>query len=980
MQTDHCQTTDLLQSLLRLAHAPQGSSDLGRLNRDLQVAPSIRRGQTLVDRAASLRRILLSMIVLSSTGFADDNISFSRQIQPIFAEHCLQCHGPDTEKREAELRLDVESSAKKTVIDADTPDDCELILRVTSGDLDTKMPPGDAPSLSSAEIDLIRRWIAQGAKYERHWAFRPVKQVTIPDVVSAGEPLSDIDRLVIAKLRENDLELSTPASKWQLIRRATFDLTGLPPSWNEVQEFIDDHSPVAFSKVVDRLLESPAYGERWGRHWLDIARYADTHGGAAIGFTEFPFSYTYRDYVIDAFRKDVPYNQFVIEQLAADQLGLSKDAAELAALGFLTVGRQFRNRHNVIDDQIDVVTRGLMGLTVACARCHDHKFDPITTADYYSLYATLASSDEPEELPRIGATESTPERREYLAQLERLKTSYTEMVREQSEVMRGRLRMQVGLYLREIAKDMPEPDLVSADVFSYRTDDLRPNVLHNWQKYLRDMPEDDAVFGPWLKLSKLSVDGFGESAQQIIESLSNENGDRTQDLHKLSSRAPKWNPRVLAGLTAKRPQTMLDVADVYGELFARVHREWLSALLETSLEARPGLAPVPDESREHLVVNSPVNRQLRRHLYGPDSPTNVADRLAGRLLNRPINDNVSGRRAAIHSLNLASPGSPPRAMVLNESSEDLPFFVFERGNPLRRGEPVLARFPSVLGGNKEKRFPLGSRRLNLALSIVDPANPLTRRVIVNWVWQHHFGKGLVRTPDDFGTRGTPPTHPGLLDYLATKLLDDHWSLKQLHRRIMLTRVYQQASRERTSARVTDPHNARLWRMPRKRLGFEAMRDAMLVASGELRCESGGRPFRLLSKPIVPKRSVYAFVNRDIINPLMSTFDTADPNACTAKRPETTVPQQTLFALNSDFIQDRAEAMVNSVLLATDESASDEDIIRSLYRRAFSREPSQKELKTVLTFVKSLRTNNDELVSWQRLTHTLLASNEFVFLD
>lgn len=917
---------------------------------------------------------------LAATGKATERISYSRHIQPIFAEHCLQCHGPDADKREADLRLDAEASAKELAIVAGAPDESELIARITSADPELRMPPSKTKALTEAQVDVIRRWISDGAPYERHWAYLPIDGgAPIPDIDDERQR-TNIDKFVIAKLQTKGLDLSEAATKQQLVRRATFDLTGLPPTWREVTDFLNDPSPDAFEKVVDRLLDSGAYGERWGRHWLDIARYADTHGGAAIGFKRFAFSYTYRDYVVDAFNKDVPYDQFVTQQLAADQMGLPGNDERLAALGFLTVGMQFRNPHNVIDDQIDVVTRGLLGLTVSCARCHDHKFDAISSADYYSLYATFASSEKPDELPIIGNRATDEAAKDYEAELERLKTSYRDLAREQSEIMRGRLRTQVGLYLREIAGGAPEPDLASADVFSYRTDDLRPHVLSRWQKYLASMPEGDAVFGPWVKLSKLDSDGFAQQCQQAVEALVTENGELPKDLHKLSAKAPRWNPRVLTELAESKPQSMLEVADAYGRLFGEVHREWLQALLDASLEGTPSTKPIPDEDPQHLVLNSPVNRQLRRHLYGPGTPTDVKDKLASRLLNRPINDNVNGRRGAIHELNLSSPRSPPRAMVVTEQPASDGFFVFMRGDPRQRGQPVSARFLTSLGGSDKRCFTPGERRLDLARAIVDPHNPLTRRVIVNWVWQHHFGSGLVRTPGDFGTRGEPPTHPRLLDYLAAKLLEDGWSLKRLHRRIMLSAVYRQASVERPHARRLDPNNELLWRMPRQRLQLEAMRDAMLFVSSELNTDRGGRPFELLADPIVPRRSVYAFVNRDIVAPLMSTFDAANPSACTAQRPETTVPQQALFALNSDFIQDRAAALAELIAGqdAKAKSRSDSQISIALYRRAFSRDPNREELEAAVNFVQSR--DIDQLDRWRQLAHALLAANEFVFLD
>ena len=261
-------------------------------------------------------------------------------------------------------------------------------------------PPKTGKKLKPVQIEMLRKWVESGSKYEQHWAFQPIHNPKPPPTKETG--LTEIDRFITSRLEESGLQLSDPVSRTKLIRRATFDLNGLPPSWNEVEAFVKDSSPDAFAKVVDRLLESSAYGERWGRHWLDLARYADTRGGSAIGFKRFPFSYTYRDYVIGAFNSDLPYDRFIHEQLAADQLQLPEDDPSLAGLGFLTVGQRFRNRHDRLDDRIDVITRGMLGLTVSCARCHDHKFDPIPTVDYYSLHATLANSRVPNELPLVG--------------------------------------------------------------------------------------------------------------------------------------------------------------------------------------------------------------------------------------------------------------------------------------------------------------------------------------------------------------------------------------------------------------------------------------------------------------------------------------------------------------------------------------------------------------------------------------------------
>jgi len=906
-----------------------------------------------------------------------DPISYNNVIRPILVEHCLACHGHDAEKRKGDLRLDIDSDSSQSVIDRNHPEESELIERITSEDLDEVMPPHDSGKpLSQEQIQTLNQWIAEGARYENHWAFEPIQDPSPPSVTDISA--SDIDRFILASLKRKGLKMSPSISRQQLIRRATFDLIGLPPSKEEVEAFIYDSSAGAFEKVVDRLLQSPRYGERWGRHWLDIARYADTHGGAAIGFKKFPFSYTYRDYVISAFNHDLPYDQFITEQLAADQLGLEENHPALAALGFLTVGQQFRNPNDTIDDQIDVVTRGFLGLTVTCARCHDHKYDAIPTTDYYSLYATFASSESPKLLPTVGEPSKTESYQKYQEELRKRQVNYQDMARDQSAVMRGRLRMQVGLYLRELAKGVPEQDLTAA-FLSYRTDDLRPHILEAWRSYLNQRTESDPVFGPWIRLSGLSPKSFPEEFSRLLEELRKQNGDpeKQKPLQTFASSPPRWNPRVLDILEKKQPTNLLEVADAYGDLFASIHQEWLQALVEAATEAIPGIKPVPDEDIKHLTINSPINRQLRRHLFSDESPLGMPDSEAVNYLNRPIRDNVSGRNGSIHNLHLTSPGSPPRAMALREDPSDQTFHVMQRGNPLDRGQLVTPRFLTALTTSQSEPFQPGKRRLGLARALVHESNPLTRRVIVNWVWQHHFGLGLVRTPDDFGTRGRPPSHPQLLDYLASKFQGDQWSIKKLHRRIMLSAAYQQAAIENSSSRIQDPENEFLWRMPRHRLDLESMRDAMLKVSGELLPTIGGRPFDFLSSPVVPRRSVYAFVNRDIVSSLASTFDAANPTSCTAKRPETNVPQQTLFALNSSFIQDRAKALAAYEQLA--EVENDEERIRRMYQRCFSRPPDPVELKTALEFIHS-QPSGSETDPWQRFAHALLASNEFVFVD
>ncbi|WP_442505471.1 PSD1 and planctomycete cytochrome C domain-containing protein [Novipirellula sp. SH528] len=924
-------------------------------------------------------------------------ISFSGDVRPILAEYCVQCHGPDEQHREADLRLDIADDSTAAAIVPGDPDASEMILRLTTEDPDMRMPPPEMQKRpTSKEIDILRRWIDEGAKFEGHWSYQPIRSPDVPTPIGAAS--TDIDRFVVAALEKNGLTLAPRLDRRRLIRRASFDLIGLPPSPAEVEAFVNDAAPDndAFAKVIDRLLDSPRYGERWGRHWLDIARYADTHGGSAIGFTRFPFSYTYRDYVIGALNEDLPYDEFVLQQLAADQLDLPANDPALAALGFLTVGMQFRSVHDLIDDQIDVVTRGLMGMTVACARCHDHKFDEIPTTDYYALYATLASSDSPDDLPVLGDPSPTAPLRDYQRQLEKRQTIYRDMARDQMEVMRNRLRSQVGLYLTDLAKGVPEQDL-SAAFLSYRTDDVRPVVLHRWRLYLSSLSEQDPVFFAWVRLQDTPAEQFQAACEQLVQTLKAENGDpaKLKDVHNMSVEAPKWNPRVLSTLEEAKPASLIELSEAYGKLFSDVHLGWLTALHEASLEATPAVDIITDEDPRHTEINSAINQQLRRHLYETGTPTDVPDEVAAKLLNRTVSDKLSGKRGTIHDLHLNSPGSPPRGMVLAESETPPETRVFLRGNPLSRGEPVAARFLTAVAPYSTTPFADGQRRRGLAEAIIDPQNPLTRRVIVNWIWRHHFGLGLVRTPDDLGTRGTPPTHPQLLDHLATVFAEDGWSIKKMHRRIMLSGVYQQASVEDPEARRRDPENRLLWRMPRKRLEMESMRDALLAVSGELDTTTiGGRPFDLETDPVVPRRSVYAFINRDIISSLSSTFDGADPTSCTVKRPDTTVPQQTLYALNSAFIQDRAAAVAK---LAVDAAATDSDRVDWLYQRIYLRQPDNAERDLAIAFVTrplavddaadddTTETPAEPATSvttdrWAQLAHAMLASNEFIFLD
>ena len=605
----------------------------------------------------------------------------------------------------------------------------------------------------------------------------------------------------------------------------TFDLVGLPPGEDEVTAFTADDRPGAVERLVDRLLESPHYGERWGRHWLDVARYADTKGYVRLAEERrFHFAYAYRDYVIRAFNEDLPFDRFIVEQLAADLLPHDSGDGSLAALGFLTLGRRFTgNMHDVVDDRIDVTTRGLMGLTVTCARCHDHKYDPLPTADYYSLYGVFAGSEDPAVPPAIappaGGEAAEAERRELDARMRAL----DEYEPKQYEALVNEFRARSADYLvaaldGRLPPQQPLPTPPGA---------IRQWIVERWIDAIERAGAEDAVFGPWHAFAKLKGDDFAAQAAALVAGWSSSAADKSAN-----GNHPAINARVRERFVERAPQSMVDVARGYGELLAEVHQRW-QRLQASTLAA--GGAPL-----ERLANDD--DEQLRRVLYGPRAAVAVTreEALWQYLYDAPINNEITQRRNAISEQLAKATHLEPRAHVLVELPASDDARIFARGNPTRPGRSVPRRFLEVLSPRGRRPFPPATARLELARAIASRDNPLTARVIVNRVWAHHFGAGLVRTTSNFGVRGEPPSHPQLLDYLAGRFIDEGWSLKKLHRAILLSSVYQQSSRDRADdrGRDRDPENRLLWKMNRRRLDFEALRDALIGGRRPARSHDG----------------------------------------------------------------------------------------------------------------------------------------------
>lgn len=705
------------------------------------------------------------------------------------------------------------------------------------------------------------------------WSLHPV-----PNEFQHGS----IDAFVRAGLEGKGLQSSPAADRRTLIRRATYDLTGLPPTATEARAFADDASPQAYERLIERLLASPHYGEHWARHWLDVARYSDTKGYVYAREEKMWVHATpYRDWVVRALNNDLPYDRFLKLQIAADQLVLPA-SPDLAAMGFLTLGRRFLGvTHDIIDDRIDVVTRGTLGLTVACARCHDHKFDPIPTRDYYALYGVFQSSAE----ALVPCTEvSSPELKTLIKENQDLLT------KRRNEQM-ARTRSQV----REHLEAQFELDKYPEEAFGQILDvkDLNPFIVRRWQTYLSNALKDgDPAFTAWHAFTKAKPASFSQVWSQLRPAP-----------------AGSVHPAVMRAF-AKAPADMSEVARVYAEVLQQPE---FKAILEGS--ASPCF--VPDEHIANI------------EMYFPTS----------------VIVELWQSQAKVDRFIITKQGAPAYATVLQDRAEPVTPRVFNRGNPLTKGDEVPRQFLSSLGNGKP--FIHGSGRLELADAIASPDNPLTARVMVNRIWQHHFGRGIVSTPSDFGKQGSAPSHPELLDWLAREFIHSGWSIKAMHRLIMRSQTYQQSSTApQTAAQQTDPDNRLLWRMNPHRLGFEEARDTWLTAAGHLDLRIGGRPSALFANDHL-RRTLYTLVDRESLPGVLRAFDFANPDLSIPQRTETTVPQQALFAMNHPFVVAQVKALLNQPEIATADATTR---VKRLYERLYQRRPASDELNAALDYV------------------------------
>lgn len=927
---------------------------------------------------------------------------FERQIRPALAAQCWNCHSDA--KQESGLRLDSRAAILKGGDRGDTVKSGDgaaslLVHAIRYGD-ELKMPPNGR--FTPEQVAAFSRWIDMGLPWpvekegsartrawKSHWSFQPVAHPVAPTIPQETWTRSPIDAFVLEKLHANSTSPAAEADRRTLIRRATFDLHGLPPTPEDVAEFLADQASDAFERLIDRLLSSPRYGERWGRYWLDVARYADNKGYVFFEEPSYPWAYTYRDYVIRSLNEDKPYDQFIVEQLAADQLERHGDDSSLAAMGYLTVGSHFMgNVHDIIDDRIDVVTRGLMGLTVTCARCHDHKYDPIPTADYYSLYGVFRSTVEPLVPPQLATKQEPSAYQRFTIELSVRQQKLDDFIKQKHAALVNGARTRVAEYLLA-ARAAAERPAVDDFMLIADPDDLNPAMIVRWQAYLEklaavvepiataavpvttgqthDLEPTHPVWGPWFVLAKAKDDQFAAER------------DRLQ--LQITSGARGTTNRLVAALfaSANAPASIDELATRYGDLMKSIHQEWQIRLNEAIVLKRP----------TPIAFEDPDKEALRQELYGEFAPANVPPVFGWGFLSL-LPDRVSQGEYQkvlkdVEQWIINGPGAPPRAMVLVDGEIHEPR-IFQRGNPSRPGETVSRHFLTAI--SEGRPFEKGSGRLEMARAIVDPSNPLTSRVFVNRLWQDHFGLGLVRTPSDFGVRSDPPTHPELLDWLArefsgpanvgihdsldgTAASDRRYSVKRMQRTVMSSQVYRQVSDG--SSDGTDPEN-RLWhRFNRRRLDFEAMRDALLFVTGQLQDRIGG-PSQNLLDGFQPRRTLYSFLNRLDLPGIYSVFDFPSPAATSGQRETTTISPQALFLMNGRLIEAVADAVPTRQDLSSQTDVGER--VQRLYQILFQRTPKQQELRLATDFLGVQPTPT----AWSQFTHALLLTNEFVFVD
>ncbi|NBV85232.1 MAG: DUF1549 domain-containing protein [Verrucomicrobia bacterium] len=897
---------------------------------------------------------------------------FENKIRPIFAETCMECHSNEKGKNKGSFSMDSREEMLKggetgpSIIPGNAKG--STLIKAVLWEDDLQMPP--KKKLSPEQIEDLKKWVTMGAPDPRdpsktgkkdkkaHWSFQPVSKPTPPAIKNAAWCVNAVDKFVLSKLEEKQMLPAPQASPETLLRRAYYDLVGLPPTPREIEDFVREcgaDQQQAYVKVIDRLLASPAYGERWGRHWLDTARYSDTTGDLKsssdrINDYRYAYAWTYREWVIKAFNSDLPYDQFVMQQLAADKIP-NNPKENLAALGFLTVGQRFDLKDDILNDRIDVIGRGLLGLTLACARCHDHKFDPVSTADYYALRGIFASCTEPRLGPMIAGDPGSPtflKFQEDLTKMEekayaafyKLQKDYSKIVRDHPEAI-----FEAAMLNRKT--NTAEQITKANEIIQKEKLDKNPLAYTNNRVISSNrLNANDPVYGPFIKLATITDNTRAAKIESMLFGL-----EKT-----------RYNAEVLAFLKEQKtlPSDLREVAALVGQFFKKLEPR-VDGLYAKISDRNADISNAPDKAAMEAAVfplflipgkEISVERLMDESVRLPEPAVRAV------LVNTA---DFSG----MNKFKLTAKGGPVHAMVLEDAPKPMDSPIYIRGNAPKPGEKVKTvprRFLEVLSENgKPTPFKDGSGRLELAQAIANKTNPLTARVIVNRVWMHHFGDGLVRTPDDLGNQAGNPTHPELLDFLSNWFMEDYgaakpaWSLKNLHKAMMLSKAYQQSSNSAFKVGTegydkVDPANSLIWRANVRRLDFEAFRDSLISMAGIMENSIGGHSFNVTDEPYSFRRSVYAYIDRGSMPDLMMQFDMANPDAPNSRRSSTIVPQQALFLMNSSFVAQIVQNIVKRPEIVQAVRDGSDRGINAVYRVVLQRLPTQVERDRATKFL------------------------------
>jgi cytochrome c553 len=889
----------------------------------------------------------------SSSAAALDNkghLDFEARVRPILVARCDECHG-DT--AEGSLRLDTREGLLRggdtgPAIVVGDPEASLLIKAVRHSHPKLRMPKKRG-KLPAEEIETLAKWIAEGALWttstnppavakkidiasqREFWSLRPLAQPPLPAVTNSAWPQSDLDRFVLARLEKEGLAPTAQADKRMLIRRANFDLTGLPPTAEEVAAFIADSSPDAFAKVVDRLLASPHYGEAWARWWLDVARYGENDCRSldpmGRGYNPYPYAYLYRDWVAQALNDDLPYDQFVISQLAADLLGEKGRAGRLPALGFLGLGPWLYDNASVEvgraderHDRVDVVSRGLLGLTIACARCHDHKYDAVSAQDYYAL-ASIFKNTTYNEYPQVPQS-VVDEYKKAEKRVEDKEKLLAEFLKNERRQLSESLAMQTSNYLMAAWSVQGEQKKDKAAVAS--KEKLDYELCDRWLAFLDKPPKHYGYLKKWQEM--IAARGKKEEAQKLADEFQEVVLDVMFEHIDVEEENEIIRAKALPGTKKKKPARLpsdfvtnddfcpgcgLELRTLKGErnslwidLFDRDLDYQAEFAQDTDSPKKPGVFAFDD-----FGIERQLGAERRRH--------------------------IEELRADIKKLRKEIEPKYPYVHGVADVATPSPIRLHLRGSPFRLGTEVLPHFPALLCPDAPTAFTNGSGRLELARAIV--AHPIASRTIVNRVWKWHFGTGLVETPGDLGITGETPSNPGLLEHLAWLFVNGGMSLKKFHREILLSATYQLSDGYSEHNAVVDSGNRLYWRANPRRLSAEQIRDAALSAAGTLDLKIGGPSEKLT--PLSTRRTLYAQISRFKLDEYLALFDFPSPVSTAERRFTTQVPLQRLFLMNSDFMQQRAEALALRVANETNITAR----IQKLYSILFARPATDAEV-------------------------------------